>query len=57
MCEHIVKEAVGYLKEQLKVSSRPVYGYDSWPGKLYVTDEEQAVIAFVAAVVAAGVPF
>jgi hypothetical protein len=31
-------EAVGYRKEQRKVSSRPVYGYDSRRGKLYVTD-------------------
>jgi hypothetical protein len=50
-------EAVGYLKKRRKVPNRPVYGYDRWRGKLYVTGEEQAVIAFVTAVVAADVPF
>ena len=31
-------EAVGYRKEQRKVSSGPVYSYDSRRDKLYITD-------------------
>jgi site-specific DNA recombinase len=33
------KEAMHYLKEQRKVYSRPVYGYDSRRGKLYVNEQ------------------
>lgn len=38
------REAMSYLKKQRKVYSRPVYGYDSRKGKLYVNRHEQAVI-------------
>ncbi|MGA7075619.1 MAG: recombinase family protein [Halobacteriota archaeon] len=43
------KSAMKYLKEQQRVYSRPVYGYDAEEGQLYPNEEEQAVIQEVLA--------